>query len=115
MAAFSAKRAPRNGEDNIIHVSEEEPYRGEDKGLTVNISPSSLSASSIGVSPASTATSNGAGSVYYWIDSTTTVTLKANTISGYSFSKWSGGASGTSTAATVKMSGPISVKATYTK
>ena len=66
--------------------------------LTVNINPSSLSATSIGVSPASTATPNGPGSVYYWIDSTTTtVTLTANTISGYKFSRWSGDASGTST------------------
>jgi hypothetical protein len=83
--------------------------------LTVNISPSSLSATNIGVSPASTATSNGRGSVYYWIDSSTTVTLTAKAIRGYRFSKWSGAISGTLSTATIKMSGALTVTATYTR
>jgi len=83
--------------------------------LTVNISPSSLSATNIGVSPAGTPTSNGQGSVYYWFDSSTTVTLTAKAISGYRFSRWSGTASGTLTISTVKMSGPKTVTATYNR
>jgi hypothetical protein len=81
--------------------------------LTLYISPFSLSATNIGVSPAGTPTSNGWGSVYYWFDSSTTVTLTAKAISGYRFSRWSGATSGTSTTATVKMSGPKTVTATY--
>ena len=83
--------------------------------LTVNISPSILSASNVGVSPAGTSTYNGRGSVYYWVDSSTTVTLTAKVIRGYRFSRWSGAASGTSTTLTVKMSGPETVTATYTR
>jgi hypothetical protein len=83
--------------------------------LTVKISPFLLSATNIGVSPASTPTSNGWGSVYYWFDSSTTVTLTAKVISGYKFSGWSGATSGTSTTATVKMSGPMTVTASYTR
>ncbi|HVP15789.1 MAG TPA: hypothetical protein VMT42_00265 [candidate division Zixibacteria bacterium] len=83
--------------------------------LTVKISPFWLSTTNIGVSPASAPTSNGWGSVYYWFDSSTTVTLTAKAISGYKFSKWSGAASVTLATATVKMSGPMTVTATYTR
>jgi predicted glutamine amidotransferase/acetyl esterase/lipase len=83
--------------------------------LTVYISPSSLSATKIGVSPTSTPTSNGRGSVYYWIDSSTTVALTAKTISGYRFRRWSGAATGTSATTTLKMTAPKTIIATYTR
>ena len=81
--------------------------------LTIYISPSSLSATNIRVSPASTSRYNGRGSVYYWIDSSTTVTLTAGAISGHRFSRWSGAVSGTSTTVTVNMSGPKTVTGIY--